>query len=445
MAENMNERTKQSQEQDKEKSTSINRPLVMKVAGVALAVIVGGGLLFSNMGSKKETEKPVKTETASDVRPPSDLGRNIPPRAGENGTPINNTQFEPQFYDGDQWQGSPLSSPDGKPLPPPPAKQPNTVTSQTASTHRSSNEKTPEELALESPLIPEMQGNFGNKNKQPAGGGNPVNQDQPSGLPAGFPDPSALLGKMQNPLSGLDLGGLGGSGSAGYNAQNMQSDKQAFYPGGNSGETKDDGRFLEPASLFAGVIIPAVLITGVNTDLPGDLQARVTENIHDSLTGKYLLIPQGTILIAKYNSSISYAQSRVQIVWNTLIRPDGYLLELGGMNGVDAEGYSGAKGIYSENLFQYLKAAGIITLFTMMNAKINDQVKGGSDDSMNAQIMLQNQQVVNQLSSKLIDRALDIQPTIRIPSGMKVNIMLNKNIRLPPIADNPVSKKYERR
>ena len=146
-----------------------------------------------------------------------------------------------------------------------------------------------------------------------------------------------------------------------YNEQNMQDNKQSFYASGRNDEATG-GFWID--TLWNGSIIPGVLIT---ESIPtfGDIQARVTENIYDSLTGKKLLIPQGSVLIASYNSSVSFAQKRVQIAWNTLIRPDGYQLSLGNMNGVDAEGYSGTQGKVDEHLFQYVKAAGIISAFTI--------------------------------------------------------------------------------
>ena len=187
-----------------------------------------------------------------------------------------------------------------------------------------------------------------------------------------------------------------------------------------------------------------MLITGINTDLPGDIQARVTENIYDSLTGTKLLIPQGSILIASYNSSVSFAQERVQIAWNTLIRPDGYQVSLGNMNGVDAQGYSGTKGKVDEHLFQYVKAMGIISAFTLVNGEFAASMKTTQNETAQ-NLIAANQNVVNQLGAKIIDRTMNIQPTLSVKSGTKINIMLNKNIRLPPIADYPVQSAYKRK
>jgi type IV secretory pathway VirB10-like protein len=226
-----------------------------------------------------------------------------------------------------------------------------------------------------------------------------------------------------------------------YQTQNMQDDKKNFYNGPDNAVTGRNGHYLGDNIIWTGTIIPGVLVTAVNTDLPGDVVARITSNVYDSRTGKNLLLPQGTILVARYNSSVSYAQSRVQIVWNYLIRPDGYMFDLEGTNGVDSKGMSGQQGAYHENWFQYLKAAGIIAMFTLANSKLTE-IAGVklSEDAAQA-----NAQLTAQLGSNIISRALDIQPTITVDSGEKINVMLNKPVYLPPVDDYPVTEKYTRR
>jgi Type IV secretory pathway, VirB10 components len=302
--------------------------------------------------------------------------------------------------------------------------------------------------AYSAPMIPAVQGRLLGQQVQASysldqGGSNPVGKAM-----------SALgnMGQDEYTASRLSaLGGLGGGEAAGsglsnngnnYHEQNMQDNKQTFYDSGRDDDVT--GEFIGSDTLWNGSVIPGVLITGINTDLPGDIQARVTENIHDSLTGEKLLIPQGSILIASYNSSVSFAQSRVQIAWNTLIRPDGFQISLGNMNGIDAQGYSGTKGRVDEHIFQYVKAAGIISAFTILNGEFAASMAGTTNDSLKG-ILAANQGVVNQMSEHIIERTLDVQPTLRVKSGTKINIMLNKNIRLPPIEDYPVTSAYKRK
>ena len=209
----------------------------------------------------------------------------------------------------------------------------------------------------------------------------------------------------------------------------MQDNKLRFYEKDKSGFVT--GHYLPDDSIWIDTVIPAVLLSGISTDLPGQIKAQVTENVYDSKTGTVLLIPQGSILNAEYNSSVSYSQKRVQISWNTLVRPDGYQLNLGNMNGVDTAGFSGVRGWVDDHLFEYLKALGIITAFTAINGEFDNQMKALTNQYA-ANLLQQNQTVINQLGSKLIDRALDVQPSIFVFSGQKVNVLVNKTITLPP-------------
>ena len=185
-----------------------------------------------------------------------------------------------------------------------------------------------------------------------------------------------------------------------------------------------------------------MLVTAVNTDLPGNVIARVTQNIYDSRTGKNLLIPQGTLLVAQYNSSVSYAQRRVQIVWDILIRPDGYQIELEGMNGVDPQGMAGIKAAYNENWFEYVKAAGIISLFSVANAKLTEEVASRASEEMATAVVTANAEFIRDIGGNLISKAIEIQPTLTVANGERISVMLNKNIFLPPVDGYPVTQKY---
>jgi type IV secretion system protein VirB10 len=224
--------------------------------------------------------------------------------------------------------------------------------------------------------------------------------------------------------------------------QNNQDNKQSFFDASPGGSVFN-GRYLGDNSLWIGTVIPAVLETSVNTDLPGNVLARVTQNVFDSRTGKNLLIPQGTLLVARYNSSVSYAQKRVQIVWDSLIRPDGYHVELEGANGVDKTGMSGQDAKYHENWFEYLKAAGIITMFTVANSSLTEATAANAADSNAANIALANSQTVNQLGSNIISRAMNIQPTLTVDNGTRVNVMLNKTLYLPPVSVYQAAQKFK--
>lgn len=249
---------------------------------------------------------------------------------------------------------------------------------------------------------------------------------------------------IQNSLANLGLTGSSSTNNSSYKEQNMQEDKQSFY-----NHTKNNittGYYIGEDTIFQGTVLNVVLDTAISTDMPGEIRAHFAENVYDSLTGQTLLIPVGTTVIATYNSSVSYSQKRIQIAWNTLIRPDGYTLDLGNMNGIDSEGMSGVKGRVDDHLWEYAKAMGIITFFTAINGEFSYTAKNlGANTEYAQNIISANQSAVNQLGNKLIDRAMDIQPTIIKGSGKTVKIFVNKNVSLPPLETPPVTQKYVRK
>ena len=112
------------------------------------------------------------------------------------------------------------------------------------------------------------------------------------------------------------------------------------------------------------------------------------------------------------------------------------------MNGVDAEGMSGLPAEYNENWFEYLKAAGIITMFSIANSKMAEEAAKYGTAEMAAGVVQGNAQMVNQLGGNIVARAMNIQPTLTIENGEKVNVMLNKNVYLPPVENYPATQKY---
>lgn len=249
---------------------------------------------------------------------------------------------------------------------------------------------------------------------------------------------------MSNVLSAYTTAyGNASAGNNSFRQQNDQDGKTRFYEGGdraNAGRTD----WLGLNTIWQGSIFEAVLMSDVNTDLPGEVVARVAKNIYSSQDGRYLLIPQNSMLIGTYNSSISYAQRRVQVRWDRLIRPDGLEVNLGGMNGTDAQGAAGLKGWVNDHPGGYLKAIAVMSVFSILNSEVASQIQGTNNQYL--QNLLGNtQSVVNQLGDKLIDRAMNVQPTIRIRGGTKINIVVNQNLQLPPVEEVPVTQKYERR
>ena len=249
--------------------------------------------------------------------------------------------------------------------------------------------------------------------------------------------PAALEQNVTNYLSSLQHNGNGNN----YVSQNDQSGKQRFMNNNASGG--GNYRWNSVYSLWKGTVIPAVLETGLNTDLPGVVTAPVTQNVYSSQDGRYLLIPQGSKLFATYNSSITYGQNRIQVAWNTLIRPDGLEIDLGNVMGVDKKGFSGYSGWVSEHPFEYAKALGLIAMFSILETKV-DNTTAKTNNAYTQNMLADTYNEARKLNNKIIERALDIQPTLYKFNGSRVNLITNITMDIPPIEPFPAEAHYVR-
>ena len=273
------------------------------------------------------------------------------------------------------------------------------------------------------------------------GSRNTANQPSPFQRAQGSPSsasytPAALEQNLQNYFSSLMPGT-----NNNYVTQNNQSAKQQFANNNASGG--GNYRWNSLYSLWKGTVIPAVLETGINTDLPGVVTAKVTQNVYSSQDGRYLLIPQGSKLFATYNSSISYGQNRIQVAWDTLIRPDGLEINLGNVMGVDKKGFSGYSGWVSEHPFEYAKALGFIAMFSLIDTKISNTL-ANSNNNYVQNMIADTYNETRKLNNKILERALDIQPTLYKLNGSKVNLIINITMDIPPIEPFPSDQKYVR-
>lgn len=235
--------------------------------------------------------------------------------------------------------------------------------------------------------------------------------------------------------------GSGNSDSFNYQ-QAQQNIKDGFFSHqANDGGT---GQFLSYNALWDGTIISGALVTEINTDNPGVVIAKVTENVWSSYDASLLLIPEGTLLYATYNSSVFYGQDTIQVAWNLLIRPDGYRLQLGNMNGVDTKGASGYKGSVNNHPFQTLKALGLVGVYSIINTKIDSLI----DTSKNTYAQNAISDVYAQgakMGNKILDRALDIKPTIKIKQGTEIKLITNQPLTLPPCQVYMPKQRYIRK
>lgn len=214
-------------------------------------------------------------------------------------------------------------------------------------------------------------------------------------------------------------------------SQNGQDRKLAFVNAPVDRRTTSPDRLAKPASPFvvqAGTIIPGALITGIRSDLPGQITAQVTENVYDTPTGRARLIPQGARLIGIYDSQVAFGQSRVLLVWTRLLMPNGRSIVLERQPGADAGGYAGLQDEVDNHWFELFKAAALSTLLsvgTELGSSGNDSdiiqaLRRGAGDSL------------NQTGQQVVRRNLNIQPTLAIRAGFPVRVIVNRDLVLEP-------------
>jgi type IV secretion system protein VirB10 len=210
--------------------------------------------------------------------------------------------------------------------------------------------------------------------------------------------------------------------------QNRQDQKEAFLQSGST-ETRNSGNLQMPASpyqVMAGTVIAAALVTGIKSDLPGDVIGTVTEP-----TGRHLLIPQGSRILGRYNSQVSYGQSRVQVVWNRIILPDTSSLTLDNLVGSDPAGYAGLEDDVDWHWDRIIGGAVLTTLLGIgaelaapENRQDGDRIIIAGRDSA--------QDSINQVGQEMTRRNMNIQPTLTSRPGLPVRIIVNKDLVLRP-------------
>ena len=215
--------------------------------------------------------------------------------------------------------------------------------------------------------------------------------------------------------------------------QNGQGQKEAFLKGGST-ETRNSGSLQMPASpyqVMAGTVIAAALVTGIKSDLPGDVIATVTEPVYDTATGRYLLIPQGSRILGKYNSQVSFGQSRVQMVWNRIILPDTSSLTLDNLVGTDPAGYAGLEDGVDRHWGRIVAGAALTTLLGVgaeLAAPENRQngnriIIAGRDSAQDS---------INHVGQELTRRNMNVQPTLTARPGLPVRVIASRDLVLRP-------------
>jgi type IV secretory pathway VirB10-like protein len=207
--------------------------------------------------------------------------------------------------------------------------------------------------------------------------------------------------------------------------------KLSFLEGNVDRRTISPDRIAAPASpyvLQAGAVIPAALLTGIRSDLPGQVTAQVTEDVYDSPTGQNRLIPQGARLIGQYDAQIAFGQTRALLVWTRLIMPNGRSIVLERQPGADAEGYAGLEDEVDNHWGTLFKAAILSTLLSVGS----EAGTSGSEDELIQAIRRGSADSINQIGQRVVGRSLNVQPTITIRPGFPVRVIVTHDLVLEP-------------
>ncbi|MFN0193269.1 MAG: TrbI/VirB10 family protein [Aestuariivirga sp.] len=198
---------------------------------------------------------------------------------------------------------------------------------------------------------------------------------------------------------------------------NGKPDAQDYNPHGLQ-------RPVSPFTVMAGSIIPASLITGLNSDLPGFVIGQVTENIYDTVSGRYLLVPQGTKIIGKYDSVVAFGQKRALVVWQRLIRPDGSSVVVDNLPATDEGGYAGLEDEVDYHTWAILKGIALATLLG-----VGTEISlGNNENDLIAAIRQSAQENTNRAGQNMVERTLDIQPTLTVRPGWPLRIIVHKDL-----------------
>lgn len=244
------------------------------------------------------------------------------------------------------------------------------------------------------------------------------------------------LAQIKSALSGAPPTGAGLPSAGTGNLASMTAKYPSQTGGGNNGGW-DLGNSIEvPRSSFmirSGFVIPGSLISGINSELPGQIMAQVSQDVYDTATGRYLLIPQGSRLIGDYSSNVSFGQSRVMVAWNRIIFPDGKALDIGSMAGADGAGYSGYNDIVNTHFWKMMGAATLMSAIIAGVSLTADFIDDGDGEESSAEkaksaMVLAMGQNYSDVMSQIIKKNLSIAPTLEIRPGFRFNVIVNKDI-----------------
>jgi type IV secretion system protein VirB10 len=235
------------------------------------------------------------------------------------------------------------------------------------------------------------------------------------GLPPSLP-------YMSQPSAGLSLDPNRDPSDAGRKLDFVHAtDGQSVY---NPHQIQDP---VSPYEVMAGTLISASLITGLDSDLPGLVVAQVTQNVFDTVSGKILLIPQGSRLVGTYDSVVAFGQSRALLVWQRIIMPDGSSIQIDNLPATDSAGYSGLEDQVDFHTWALIKGVAISTLLG-----VGSQLAISGQSDLMLSIRNSTQDSVNQAGQQITQKNLNVQPTIKVRPGWPLRVIIHKDIVLRP-------------
>lgn len=218
-----------------------------------------------------------------------------------------------------------------------------------------------------------------------------------------------------------------------YDQQNAQGAKKSFM---SDFKDIEGSAQLSNTDLAAGTVINMTLITGLNSDLPGQIVAQVNQNVYDTLTGRNLLIPKGTRLIASYDSSVSWGQKRALVAWTQLIRPDGFVLYLPGLPGIDAQGYTGYQDKVNNHVWSMIGAALLASIIDLGAEEVLIQAEDAGIENPGLNAVGSFTGTLQSAGQQWLSKVIERQPTLTIRPGRKISLLVTDTLNLKPYRGN---------
>lgn len=247
-------------------------------------------------------------------------------------------------------------------------------------------------------------------------------------------DPTAAYQARLAQIRGMGVGesgGMGGGAPQLLQTSGGNPNSIAQFQSGEGDRWRLDSQPEAPRSpyeLRAGFVVPATLISGINSDLPGQIMAQVSQNVFDTATGRHLLIPQGSRLVGSYSSDVAYGQSRVLVAWQRIVFPDGKAMDIGAMPGSDGAGYAGFKDRVNNHYFRLFASAFLMSGVTAGITLSQDNDSNGDRQRASDALSEALGQQLGQVTAQLIAKNMNIAPTIEIRPGYRFNVIVTKDM-----------------